>query len=403
MTQMSHLRLLAGALLVITSLSAQTSVDPARVERLLKRAVVIDLHADTTGPIYDAAYDLGQRHNYGQVDIPRMREGHVTAIFFATNPRQNLNAPLEAMKVALENIDAVRREIARHPSDLVLATSAEEILAAKKQGRIAVLIGLEGGYIIDSSLAVLRSFYELGGRYLSITHVRSTPWADAAEDKPLHNGLTDFGRQVVEELNRLGMMVDVSHSSDKTFWDILGASKAPVIASHSSPRVFSSHVRNMSDDMMRALAKNGGVIHINYFNVYLDEDYRKRVEALNQSNPELFRNEPLTHGIERHQFYDKRLAKLGRVPLSRLLDVFEHAIKVAGVDHVGMGSDFDGAQDSFPEGMEDISKIPNLVRGLMERGYSDADIEKVLGGNTLRVMREVEKISQRMRAGSQAR
>jgi len=198
-------------------------------------------------------------------------------------------------------------------------------------------------------------------------------------------------------------MVDVSHSSDKTFWDILGASKAPVIASHSSPRVFSSHVRNMSDDMMRALAKNGGVIHINYFNVYLDEDYRKRVEALNQSNPELFRNEPLTHGIERHQFYDKRLAKLGRVPLSRLLDVFEHAIKVAGVDHVGMGSDFDGAQDSFPEGMEDISKIPNLVRGLMERGYSDADIEKVLGGNTLRVMREVEKISQRMRAGSQAR
>ena len=381
--------------------AAQTPVDPARVDRLLRRATVIDLHSDTTELILNEGYNLGELHDYGQVDIPRMRRGHVSAIFLATNPNSRRLSGIESVRRALEEIDAIRQETRRHPSDLMLATSADHILAARKQGRIAVLIGLEGGHIIDSSLAVLRSFFELGGRYMTLAHFTHTPWADSSGQPPAHNGLTEFGREVVREMNRLGMMVDVSHASDKTFYDALETSTAPVIASHSSCRVFSNHVRNMSDDMLRALAKKGGVIHINYYNVYLDQGFADRYAGLtaektreDQIESE-FSNQPRRRGPELRKLNAQRIAKLGRVPFSRLLDHFEHAAKVAGIDHIGLGSDFDGVIDQLPEGMEDISKIPNLVRGLMERGFSDADIEKILGGNTLRVMREAERTARR--------
>jgi membrane dipeptidase len=398
-------RLIVLLLFAASASPAAVAVDPARVERLLQRAVVVDLHSDTTGLILNEGYNLAELHSYGQVDIPRMRRGHVAAMFFASNPNSRRLTPPESVKRALDEVDAIRRETARHPADLMPAVTADEIVAAKKQGKIAILIGMEGGHVIDSDLAILRAFFELGARYITLAHFTHTPWADSSGQPPAHNGLTDFGREVVHEMNRLGMMVDISHVSDKTFWDALAASSAPIIASHSSCRVFSNHVRNMSDDMLRALAKNGGVIHINYYNVYLDQDLLTRDQSLQRESDRRNRadtvdadlaRDPRRAGDEQRKVNAARLAKLSRVPLSRLLDHFEHAAKVAGIDHVGLGSDFDGSEDQFPEGMEDISKIPNLVRGLMERGFSDQDVEKILGGNSLRVMREVEKEARRL-------
>jgi len=381
----------------------QTAVDPGRVERLVRRAIIVDLHCDTTQMILDEGYNLAEKHDYGQVDIPRMRQGRISAVFLAVNPESRRLSPLESVRRALEEVDAVRRETRHHPKELALAGSAEEIVAARDQGRIAILIGLEGGHVIDSNLAILRSFFDLGARYMTLTHYTHTPWADSSGQKPVHNGLTDFGRQVVREMNRLGMMVDVSHVADKTFWDVIEISAAPVIASHSSCRVFSNHPRNMTDDMLRAVARKGGVVHVNFYNSFLDQDFQRRYSALTAEqareekiNAELA-GQPGRRRAEQRRLNAERIAKLGRVSFSRLLDHFEHAVKVAGVDHVGLGSDFDGVGDQLPEGMEDISKIPSLARGLLERGFSDADVEKLLGGNTLRVMREVEAVARRLR------
>ncbi|HZS49561.1 MAG TPA: dipeptidase [Bryobacterales bacterium] len=394
------MRALIPLVLAAASAGAQTTVS-ARAQRLLDRAVVLDLHDDTTQMILDEGYNLGELHDYGQVDIPRMRRGRVSGIFLSIWTDSARYTPLQSIKRALDEIDADRREIARHPADLVLATSSDEIVAAKKQGRIAMLMGVEGGHMIDSDLAILHTYYALGARYLTLTHSTPTPWAGSSGGKSEPDGLNDFGRQVVRELNRIGMMVDVSHVSDKTFYDTLAVSRAPVIASHSSCRALGGAARDMTDDMLRALAKNGGVVHINFYNAFLDPDFAKRSSALKDLNAreeainKEFAGDPARRAAEQRKIDAERLERLGRVPLSRLLDHFEHAVKVAGVDHVGLGSDFDGANDQFPEGMEDISKIPNLVQGLMERGFSDADIEKILGGNTLRVMREVERVARR--------
>ena len=395
-------------LLLGCSATAQTRVDPARVDRLLQRAVVIDLHDDTTQMIVDEGYNLGEKHDFGQVDIPRMRAGHVGGLFLSIWTDSDRYTPVEAIRRTLQQIDAVRREIARHPGDLEMATTAADILAARKRGHIAMLMGVEGGQAIDSDLSVLRSYAELGVRYLTLTHTNHTPWADSSSLAGTHNGLTDFGRQVVREMNRLGMMVDISHVSDKTFLDALETSEAPVIASHSSSRALASAARNMTDEMLRAIAKKGGVVHVNYYEGFLDNGFAEREKVLKAEQAEQDAIDDRTpkfgdrsqNGPAVRQINAQRIAKLGRLPLSRLLDHFEHIVKVAGVDHVGLGSDFDGADDLFPEGMEDISKTPNLVRGLMERGFSDEDILKILGGNTLRAMREVEQVSRRLKAES---
>jgi membrane dipeptidase len=390
-------------LVVVFSAAAQTKVDPARVKRLLERAVIVDLHDDTTQMIVDEGYNLAEKHDYGQVDIPRMRAGHVSGLFLSIWTDPDRYAPTEAVRRALEEIDAARREIARHPADLELATTAGGIAAARKRGHIAMLLGVEGGQAIDSDLSILRTFFQLGARYLTLTHTNNTPWADSSGKPPEHNGLTDFGKQVVREMNRLGMMVDISHVSDKTFFDALETSSAPVIASHSSCRALANVPRNMTDDMLRALAAKGGVVHINYYEGFLDAGFAERESALKAEQTQQDEIDDRTpkfgdrsrNGPAVRQISAQRIARLGRIPLSRLLDHFEHAVKVAGVDHVGLGSDFDGVDDLLPEGMEDISKMPNLVGGLMERGFSDADILKILGGNTLRVMRQVEEAAGR--------
>jgi membrane dipeptidase len=390
-------------LLLASSAFAQTKVDPARVARLLERAVVLDLHDDTTQMIVDEGYNLAEKHDFGQVDIPRMRIGHVSGIFFSIWTDTDRFTPIQTIRRTLEQIDAVRREAARHPAELALAETAGEILAAKKRGRIAILMGLEGGAAIDSDLAVLRTYFDLGVRYMTLTHTNHTPWADTSSKPPEHNGLTDFGKQVVREMNRLGIMVDISHVSDKTFYDALETSTAPIIASHSSCRSIANVPRNMTDDMLRSIAAKGGVVHINFYEGFLEpgfndrenalKDEQARQDSIDSQTPNFgdrSRNGPAVRKINA-----ERIAKLGRIPLARLLDHFEHAVKIAGIDHVGLGSDFDGADDMFPQDMEDISKIPNLVRGLMERGFSDAGILKILGGNTLRVMRAIQQAAQR--------
>ena len=322
----------------------------------------------------------------GEVDIPRMRAGGLTGIFFSIYTSAFRNTELEAVQEALEIIDATLREIERFPEDLALALSADDIEAANRKGAIAVLVGVEGGHMINSSLGVLRSLWRLGARYLTLTHSRNTDWAGSSGSED-DVGLSNFGREVVSELNRLGMMVDVSHVSDRSFWDVIDASEAPVIASHSSVRAIAPHKRNMTDEMIRATAEKGGVVHINYYNTFLDSDYAVRSSRWEEANP---RAGGGADGAARTR---AKLAAIGRTPLSTLLDHFEHAIRVGGVEAVGLGSDFDGVDGELPEGMEDVSKVQNIATGLSKRGYSAADVDRIMGGNSLRVFRDVQSAS----------
>jgi membrane dipeptidase len=367
---------------------------------LLERSIVLDLHCDTPMLIMDEGYDLGQRHDYGDVDIPRMREGGVTGVFFSIYTSASAQTPPESVKRALAIMEAVAKEVARHPEDLMRAVSASDIEWAKRQNKIAILMGVEGGHMIDSSLDHLRNFHRLGARYMTLTHSADTPWAGSSGAKGTPKGLSDFGRQVVREMNRLGMMVDVSHVSDQTFFDAVETSSTPVIASHSSCRALANHARNLTDEMLLALAKHGGVAHINYYSSFLDDAYRQRSDALSKELSQQadairkqYADDAQRRSVELRKLDEDKVRRLGRIPLGRLLDHFEHAAKVAGVDHVGLGSDFDGVSGETPEGMEDISKTPNLITGLQERGFSETDIQKILGGNTLRVMREVEEMA----------
>lgn len=374
-----------------------------RASELHRRAIVIDTHDDTTQRlIYDKDFDLGRRNPTGHVDIPRMREGGLDAIFFSIWVPVKYGG-MEATKRALQQIDAVREAVKRHPNDLVLATSAREIRRAHQQGRIAALMGVEGGHTINDDLGVLRQFAGLGVRYLTLTHTKNTSWADSSGDKPAHNGLTGFGRSVVRELNRLGVMVDVSHVSDKTFADVLAVTEAPILASHSSCRAISNHARNLTDDMLRAIAKNGGVVMINYNEGFLSQELldasRAREKELKPQYDAMSKacgddDACEIAGGERleHQFIAE--GKLPPVSWEKIVDHIDHVAKVAGVNHVGLGSDFDGS--SMPTGMEDVSKLPKITEALLRRGYSPAAIERILGGNVLRVMTEVERVSRRL-------
>ena len=382
---------------VSATLSSQSAVSQG-ARQLHHRAIVIDTHDDTTQRlIFDKTFDIGTRHADGSIDIPRMREGGLDAIFFSIWITGDLTGPT-AVKRALQQIDAVRETVRTHPRDLVLATTAQDIRQAAANGKIATLIGVEGGHMIDEDLGVLRNFAALGVRYLTLTHSLNTTWADSSGDMPAHNGLTPFGREVVRELNRLGVMVDVSHVSDKTFYDALEVTRAPVLASHSSVRAISNSPRNLTDDMLRALAKNGGVVMINYNAAFLSEEFRvasgmpewrARIEAINTM---CAGNEVCAIlGGQRLNHEAMRSGQLPSVSWEKIVEHIDHAVKVAGIDHVGLGSDFDGA--TMPLGMEDASKLPAITEALLKKGYSDRDIEKILGANLLRVMAQVERVA----------
>jgi membrane dipeptidase len=374
--------------------------------RVHQNALVIDTHADTPQRLFfEPAFDLGVRSEAGHLDVPRMREGGLDAVFFSIwVPATTTGAA--AVKRALALIDETREAVRLHARDLALATTAAEIRRSQADGRIAILMGVEGGHMIDDDLRILRSYAALGVRYLTLTHTRNTSWADSSGDTPVHGGLTPFGREVVLELNRLGMMVDVSHVSDKTFYDALAVSRAPAIASHSSCRAISGHARNMTDDMLRALATAGGVVMINYHAPFLsdayrlatqDEDAAARTREVNRACGD---DEACAiAGVDRMNRGLMRSGQLPEVRWEAIVDHIDHAVKVAGVDHVGLGSDFDGA--TMPIGMEDVSRLPLLTDALLKRGYTETDVVKILGGNFLRVMERVETYG--LRTGDRAR
>ena len=372
----------------------------SQAARVHEQAIVVDTHADTTQRlVFDPKFDLGERHSDGNIDIPRMKEGGLDALFFSIWVPSDVTGP-PAVKRSLDLIDAVREAVRTHPNDLVLATTAADIRRATAEHKIAALMGMEGGHMIDDDLRTLRDYAALGVRYLTLTHFKNNNWADSSTDRPAHNGLTPFGRDVVRELNRLGVMVDISHVADKTFYDALEVTKAPVIASHSSCRSISSHPRNMTDDMLRALAKNDGVVMINYEVSFLSEEYRvaseKRsgdvVKQLGDMSKKCGGDEAcstLESARINREAMDKNL--LPKVGWEKIIEHIDHAVKVAGADHVGLGSDFDGA--TMPIGMEDASKLPRITDALLKKGYSEQDVEKILGGNILRVMEQVERVA----------
>jgi len=370
-----------------------------RAKRLHFSSLVIDTHDDTTQRFLDGGFDLGARNPLGSIDIPRMRKGGLGAIFFAIWMPSKTTGP-EAVKRALDQIDAIREQVRKHSNDLVLVTTVEGIQEAHQQGKIAALIGVEGGHIIASDLRVLRVYAALGARYMTLTHSGNVEWADSSTAKPEHNGLTEFGKDVVREMNRLGMIVDISHVSDKTFADVLETSKAPVFASHSDCRAICDAPRNMSDAMIRALATNGGVIQINYHVGFLSQEFRNAEKAHPEWNKAIALEVQqrcgeregcqLIEGDRITREYVER-GDLPRVEWTKIIDHIDHAVKIAGIDHVGLGSDFDGA--NMPFGMEDASKLPKITQALLDKGYSEGDVKKILGENTLRLMTQVARVS----------
>ncbi len=391
---------LCGAL--VMSLSADNDSDRAR--RVHFSSLVVDTHDDTTQRLLDGKFDLAPRDASGSIDIPRMKEGGLGAIFFSIWIPSKVTGP-EAVKRALDQVDAVREQVRRHPNELMLAATAGEVREARKQGKIAALMGVEGGHMIANDLGVLRTYAALGVRYMTLTHSGNNDWADSSTDKAVHNGLADFGKDVVREMNRLGVVVDISHVADKTFYDVLAASKAPVFASHSSCRALCDAPRNMTDQMMKDLAARGGVIQINYHVGFLSQEFRDAERAHPEVNKEIAEEIQKRCGeneacqlLEGDRLTREKVAqgKLPRVGWEKIIEHIDHAVKVAGADHVGLGSDFDGA--NMPYGMEDATKLPQITEALLRKGYSESDVRKILGENTLRVMAEVERVSREMNA-----
>ena len=385
------------------AISADSISEKAR--KLHFSSIVVDTHDDTTQRFLDGKFDLGTRSATGSIDIPRMREGNLSAIFFSIWMPSKVTGP-EAVDRALVQIDAVREQVRKHSNDMVLATTAAEVREARKQGKIAALIGVEGGHMINANLGVLRSYAALGVRYMTLTHSGNDEWADSSTDKPVHNGLTDFGKDVVREMNRLGVIVDISHVSDKTFYDALEVSKAPLFASHSSCRAICDAPRNMTDQMIKDLATKGGVVQINYHVGFLSQEFRDAEKADPEINKSISAevtkrcgdNEgcQLIEGDHITREYVEQ-GKLPRVEFGKIIEHIDHAVKVAGIDHVGLGSDFDGA--NMPYGMEDATKLPKITEALLQKGYSEGDVRKILGENTLRVMTQVERVSRDLNAG----
>src|SRR5216684_642601 len=389
----------------LVGLAASADSISEKARKLHFSSIVVDTHDDTTQRFLDGKFDLGVRSSTGSIDIPRMREGNLNAIFFSIWMPSKITGP-EAVNRALVQIDAVREQIRKHSIDVVLATTAAEVRDAHKQGKIAALMGVEGGHMINCDLGVLRNYAALGVRYMTLTHSGNDEWADSSTDKAVHNGLTDFGKDVVREMNRLGVMVDISHVSDKTFYDALEVSKAPLFASHSSCRAICDAARNMTDQMIKDLAAKGGVIQINYHVGFLSQEFRDAEKADPEINKAISaevtklcgENEgcQLIEGDRITREYVEQ-GKLPRVDFTRIIEHIDHAVKVAGVEHVGLGSDFDGT--NMPYGMEDATKLPKITEALLKKGYSEGDVKKILGENTLRVMTEVERVSRELNSG----
>jgi len=386
-----------AALLLAVSAPSDSVSEHAR--QLHFSSIVLDTHDDTTQRFAFSGYDLGKRNTVGHVDIPRMREGGMNAVFFSIWIDGRTMGP-PAVLSALDQIDSIQENVRKHSNDLVLATTADDVRRAHDHGKIAVLMGIEGGHMLGNDIHMVRIYSELGVRYMTLSHFYNDEWADSSTDKPAHNGLTEHGKDIVREMNRQGIMVDISHVADKTFYDALEVSKAPLIASHSSCRALCNHPRNMTDDMIRALASKGGVIQINYEKSFLDQAYKDASDKWNggvvaefdQANKECKGDQGCIE--EKLGEQEKKATAEGKLPhvsWERIIDHIDHVVKLVGPDHVGLGSDFDGA--NMPDGMEDCSKLPKITEALVRKGYSDDDIRKILGGNLLRVLAANERVA----------
>jgi membrane dipeptidase len=372
----------------------------ARARRLMQEVPLIDGHNDLPWELrvnYALSFDsldMATTQQQIMTDIPRLKAGLVGGQFWSiyvpvTFAKQN------AARVGLEQVDVIYRMVSRYPDFFEIALTASDIERIHRFGKVASLLGLEGGHVIENSLAVLRDFYRLGVRYMTLTHSRDTDWADASNDLWRHGGLTRFGEEVVREMNRLGMLVDISHVSDSTMWDVLRVTEAPVIFSHSSPRTFTSHHRNVPDDVTRALRTNGGVMMVNYVASFIHAPSRRwygmrdtlRLQMLESTGDSLVASDSVRAWVQRNP--------MPRPNIKVVADLIEHVRDVAGVDHVGIGSDLDGI-DVPPIGLEDVSTFPALIAELLRRGWSDADAKKVIGLNLLRVMRQAEAVAIRL-------
>jgi len=399
-----RLVLLIGVALIAAPLFSQvpgrlkrTNVTDAEVAKVHKSTILIDTHNDITGATVEGL-DIGVPNTDHHTDVPRMKKGGMGAQVFAVFVAANYVEGNKAAHRTLDMIDTVRHDIiGKYPKDFLYATTVDDIRRARKEGKIAALLGIEGGHAIEDDLRLLRDFYALGIRYMTLTHTNDNNWAGSS-GTTTNKGLTDFGKKVVLEMNRIGMMVDISHVSDKTFWDALETSKAPVFASHSSCREVSPVPRNMTDEMISAMAKKGGVIQINFDCGYLNPEIAKesaaRMKEMIPKFTELRKKYADDPAGMRKAMRDIRaeFPMTKRATLADVVKHINHAVKVAGVDAVGLGSDFDGVM-CVPEGLDSVDKWPNLTRALLEEGYTAEDIRKIYGENLLRTMAQVEKVA----------
>lgn len=413
-------------LTVLISTMTYSQTAPIKVSPQAKAihdsAIVIDTHADTPQRFLDEKFDLATDTpvKEGQMDFGKIRQGNLGAEFWSiwVNPEADVLTPSGGSRATPDNyakrafdlIDSVYQQAARHPDRTVMAFSADDIINAHENRKFASLMGIEGGHAIENDLHLLHDFYRLGVRYMTLTWSNSTNWAVSSGNVQTPGvtppkGLTNFGRDVVREMNRLGMMVDVSHVSDQTFWDTIAVTKAPIIASHSSARALTNHPRNMTDDMLRAMAKNGGVVQVNFFPAFIDETYRKayaaeskeRDAALAALQTKLKDADPATRYRQLDNAQKEWAAKVPRPPLKSLIDHIDHIARVAGIDHVGLGSDFDGVP-VLPQEIDSVADLPKITQALLDRGYTKDQLDKILGGNLLRVFRQVEQVSKQMNA-----
>jgi len=384
----------------------------ARAKKLHAEAIVVDTHLDAPDQLAGKWADVSTRGATDHFDIPRAREGGLTAPFFSIYVAASY-ADHGAARRALELIDLTHRVVDGHPKDLVLAGSHADIRAAKRAGKLAILMGIEGGHAIEDSLGVLREMYRAGVRYMTLTHTNTNHWADSSgpfyepdfdpKKSAVHDGLTAFGKDVVKEMNRLGMIVDISHVSDATIRDVLAVSRAPVMASHSSCRAISNMPRNLTDDQLKQIAGKGGVVMINFGSGFLDQKvYDQFVATLAKVKPEYLRlkatyaKDPARLRTEMLGLY-KKLGGAGgaRAAWTKVVDHIEHVIAVAGEDAVGIGADFDGIEDP-PTGLDDVSFLPRISEELLRRGHSEAQVKKVLGENFLAFFARVETARDRL-------
>ena len=359
-------------------------------------ALVLDTHVDTPQRFIDEAWDFTFPLNGGHLNLESARQANLAGTFFALWAEPTQWRDRYAHRT-LELLDGVLQQVRKHPADLALCTTPAEILAARAQNKFAILLGIEGGHSIENSLALLRLYYQLGVRYMTLTWANSNDWADSSGDIddptiPHHNGLTPFGHEVIREMNRIGMIVDVSHASDKTFWDVLETTRAPILATHSCARALTNAPRNLADEQLYAIAKNDGAVMVNFYSGFIDENFRNAINQLKAERSEAHRtleaefatrNQPVpfsaSNAIDRAY-----AAQIPRPPLSSLIDHIDHIAKTAGIDHVGIGTDFDGIA-SLPEGIDSAADLPKITSALHARGYTAEQLQKILGGNLLRV------------------